>query len=96
LKTGLGTAPLIDRWAAAERTAAKAKPPIKRCVECGDEFTRLYRDIRPRLRQLREWKRSLYCSRQCCAAYRGGKLNAGWRSLPPYLAELEPDRGKRP
>jgi hypothetical protein len=84
-----------SRWTAAERTAAKAEPLVKWCAECGDEFTRLYRDDygRPRLRELRQWPRALYCSRACCAAYRGRKFK---ESLPRYLAVLEPVKPRSP
>ncbi len=67
-----------DPWGAAERTAAKAKPPIRRCIMCEAEFTRLYTDIhgKPRLRSPKDWRKSLYCSQECASRYRRNKRNA--------------------
>ena len=62
-----------DQWTTAEATAAKAKPPVKFCLECDQPFTRLYRDVngKPRLRELRRWSwGASYSSKACCAAYR--------------------------
>lgn len=75
-------------WATARATDAKAKPRV--CIECKAKFTRLYRDIngRPRLRELRLWPRSLYCSRSCASAYR--KRKRTHPELPPHLRMLEP------
>ena len=39
-----------DQWTTAEATAAKAKPPVKFCLECDQPFTRLYRDVNGRPR----------------------------------------------
>ena len=90
----LGGATEARRLATAEATAAKARPPEKLCIVCGEVFRRVYADIhgKPRLRSLREWPRSIYCSRSCASAYRGRKAK-GWRmKLPLHLASLEPER----
>jgi hypothetical protein len=89
----------IDPWDAAQRTASKARPPVKWCITCEVEFTRLYRDIhdRPRLRSPQDWRKSLYCSRSCASLYRRAKRNAGWlrslrnEALPATLEALEPN-----
>lgn len=77
-------------WTAAQRTAAKATPPVRWCIVCEAEFTRLYRDIhgRPRLRSPHDWRKSLYCSRECASRYRRNKPRAGWPSLPLHIAAL--------
>ena len=69
----------IDPWDAAQRTAAKTQPPVKWCIMCEGEFTRLYRDLhgKPRLRSPKDWRKSLYCSRACASLYRRSKRNAG-------------------
>jgi hypothetical protein len=45
------------------------------------------------LRELGQWPRALYCSRACCAAYRGRKFK---ESVPRYLAVLEPVKPRSP
>jgi DNA-directed RNA polymerase specialized sigma24 family protein len=82
----------VDPWGAARATASMAKPPIRFCIVCGEPFTRCYeaRGGRPRLRAVREWRRSLYCSKACCSIYRRRKPRGGQQSLELHLAGLEP------
>jgi hypothetical protein len=79
-----------DPWGAAQRTAADAQPPVKFCIVCDAEFSRLYTTAsgRPRLRSLPEWRRSLYCSRECASRYRRNKPRAGRPTLPLHIAAL--------
>ena len=85
--------------AAAQRTAAETKPPVRWCIVCEAEFTRLYTDIhgKPRLRSPKDWRKSLYCSRSCASRYRRSKRNAGWlrslrnEALSATLQALEPN-----
>ena len=59
-----------DPWTAAQRTAAKAKPPVKLCIVCDEPYTRAYRNIHgaPRLRSPRRvMNRSKAGSRPVCS-----------------------------
>jgi hypothetical protein len=88
-----------DPWDAAQRTASMAKPPVRWCITCEAEFSRLYtnRHGKPRLRSPKDWRKSLYCSRSCASLYRRNKRNAGWlrslrnEALSATLQALEPN-----
>ena len=80
-------------------------PESKICIVCGEEFFRRYPPsiTHPygRLKTPKRWSRALYCGRECCGTYRG-RMSKGVSkrapeidSLPPYLANLEPERGNR-
>jgi hypothetical protein len=71
----------------------KPSPTIKRCLQCGKQFTRRMKS--GRLYWPKRWKRMRYCSRECCGRYRGAKPNAGFEWLPPHLQCLEPPKPGR-
>lgn len=65
----------------------EVEPPLTRiCIECRCEFGR--RMSNGKLRSPQRWRRSLYCSRACCAQHRLRRKASP--KLTGYLAGLDP------
>jgi hypothetical protein len=71
----------------------KPVPTIKRCLQCGKQFTRKMKN--GKLYWPKRWRRMRYCSRECCGAYRGAKPDAGFGTWLGSLAALEPPKPGR-